>query len=60
MTGLIAGIGVAILKRLVTETFLSKVGVEILWTLAQSSKNKLDDKLVAHAAEALDIPLKKD
>lgn len=57
MTQIVAAIGVAILKRLVTETFLSKIAVEIMWALAKSSKNKLDDKLVGHAAEALDVPL---
>lgn len=57
MTQLIAAIGVSILKRLVTETFLSKIAIEIMWALAKSSKNKLDDKIVKHVGEALDIPV---
>jgi hypothetical protein len=57
MSSVFAALGVAILKRLITETFLSKVAIEILWALAKSSKNTLDDKIVRHVAEALNVKI---
>lgn len=45
--------------KLMTETFIAKTIVEIMWSLAKSSKNKLDDKIVGAAAKALNVSVDK-
>lgn len=47
--------GLAILTKLLTEKFLSKVTVHSLWFLSKLTSNKLDDKVTAAVAESLDV-----
>lgn len=48
---------VSILKRLATEMFLSRIVVYLLWELAKSSENELDDKIVKTIAETLKVSI---
>ena len=55
MSALVAKIGGYFLTKLLTEKFLGKVIVYILDALADSTANKVDDKIVSAVAEALGV-----
>ena len=57
MTQTMAKVLMLMLAKLVTESFFSKVLVNGLDYVAKSSANKLDDKMVAALAEALNVKL---
>ena len=57
MNAVLISLLVSILKRLLTETFLARVIVYLLWELAKSSKFELDDKIVREIANSLNVPL---
>lgn len=54
---LIAKIGIAIIAKLMTETFLARVLIACLSAWSKDTENKLDDKVVAAMAEALGVPV---
>jgi len=55
MQAMLIKMGLAILTKLLTEKFLSKVTVHSLWFLSKLTSNKLDDKVTAAVAESLDV-----
>ena len=55
MQNILIKMGLAILTKLITEKFLSRIFVHTGWYLAQKTKNKLDDKIVGTCAKALDV-----
>lgn len=55
MSQVLAKVGIAILAKLVTETFLAKLLIETLRAWAKSSENQWDDKVVDAMAEALGV-----
>lgn len=59
MAEMLAKIGVSLLAKLVTETFLARSLVYTLDAWAKHSENKLDDKVVAAMADALGVPVEK-
>lgn len=59
MSQMLAKIGISLLCKLITETFLAKITIEVLNSWAKTTENKLDDKVVAAAAEAFDVPIEK-
>lgn len=50
---------VAIVAKLMTDTFLSRVLIACLDAWAKKTDNKLDDKVVAAMADALGVPVEK-
>ena len=55
MSGLFGKILWGLFTKLVTEKFVAKFLVIGLWNASQMSTNKVDDKLVDGAAEALGV-----
>jgi hypothetical protein len=55
MTALLARIGVSLLTKLITETFLAKLLIEGLRAWARTTANRYDDKVVEAAAAAFGI-----
>jgi hypothetical protein len=51
---MLLGVAKGLLTKLLTEQFLKQVVIELLSWFAAKSDNKLDDKLVAAARDALD------
>ena len=56
---LLAKLAVALVAKLITETFLSRIIIYSLEAWAKTSENKLDDKVVAAMADALGVPLEQ-
>lgn len=56
MTDLLAKLAIAMVSKLLTEKFLSKLLVHSLRAWAQQTENSYDDKVVEAMAEALDVP----
>ena len=46
-----------LVSKLMTEAFVSKALVYALSSVSQSTENKLDDKMVAAVADALNVKL---
>ncbi len=59
MADILAKIGVVLLTKLITETFLARVLVYTLETWAKQTDNKLDDRVVKAMADALGVPAEK-
>lgn len=43
--------------KLVTERFISRTAVQLLWALAKNTSNELDNTMVKNVAEALAVDL---
>jgi hypothetical protein len=59
MSQVIAKVGIALLAKLITESFLSKLLIETLRAWAKTSENTYDDKVVDAMAEALGVDKQK-
>lgn len=59
MSQVLAKVGIALLAKLVTESFLSKLLIETLRAWAKTSENAWDDKVVDAMAEALGVEKQK-
>lgn len=59
IASLVAKIGVSLLTKLITETFLSRLLIEGLRAWARQTKNHMDDRLVEEAAKAFGVPVEK-
>lgn len=57
MADLGAKLLVALVVKLMTETFLAKVLIACLHAWAKTTDNQLDDRVVAAMAEALGVPV---
>ena len=55
MASLVAKLGLSILKSLITEAFLKEIILAGLRLAAKSSKNTLDDQVVAAVEKAWDL-----
>lgn len=55
MTEIMAKVLIAIITKLITESFLAKLLIEILRSWAKTTANQLDDKVVEAMAAALDV-----
>lgn len=49
----------ALLTKIMTETFLAKILIAVLNSWAKTTANKLDDKVVAAMADALGVPVEE-
>lgn len=56
MAQMIANMAVKILRKLITERFLSRVVVLGLKALSKSSKNTVDDDICKAVGDALGVP----
>jgi len=59
MSHAIAKVGIALLAKLITESFLSKLLIETLRAWAKTSENSWDDKVVEAMADALGVEKQK-
>lgn len=59
MADIAAKIAIALLTKLLTETFLARVLIQLLNAWAETTTNKLDDRVVAAAADAFGVPVEK-
>lgn len=57
MADLGAKLLVALVAKLMTETFLARVLIACLHAWAKDTENKLDDKVVSAMADALGVPV---
>lgn len=56
MANTVAALAVNLLKKLVTEKFLSRVVVLMMKTLSKSTKNEVDDEVCRIVGDALGNP----
>jgi hypothetical protein len=59
MSQVIAKVGIALLTKLITESFLSKLLIETLRAWAKTSDNAWDDKVVEAMADSLGVDKQK-
>ena len=55
MQDLIIKIGMAMLTKLLTDKFLAKVLIRLMWYIADKTPFLLDDGIVEDTAKALDV-----